>query len=172
MLYEVITLSDWLDLRVWREGKEHYMRFRGGVAEAPLAVVGESDKTGTEVTFMPSDEIFAITEFNFETLEHRMRELAFLNSGVYLSLTDNRHGDEPKKTEFHYEGGIEAFVKYLNRSKTVIQDLPIVVSGEVDGMSVELAMEWTTGYHETTLCFTNNIPQRDGGTHLAGFRIV
>ncbi len=166
----VNALSDWLDLRVWREGKEHYMRFRGGVAEAPLAVVGESDKTGTEVTFMPSDEIFAITEFNFETLEHRMRELAFLNSGVYLSLTDNRHGDEPKKTEFHYEGGIEAFVKYLNRSKTVIQDLPIVVSGEVDGMSVELAMEWTTGYHETTLCFTNNIPQRDGGTHLAGFR--
>jgi DNA gyrase subunit B len=165
----VNALSEWLDLRIWRDGNEHAMRFRHGDAEAPLRVVGPSNgRTGTEITFFPSRETFTKTEFDFDTLEHRLRELAFLNSGVYLRLTDARHGEE-RAVDLHYEGGIEAFVHYLDRSKTALHPA-IAVKGEKDGITVELAMEWTDSYHETTLCFTNNIPQRDGGTHLAGFR--
>jgi len=171
----VNALSEHLDLRIWRDGKEHFMRFRDGDPEAPLAVVAEAPivngkpKRGTEITFLPSTKTFTKTEFDFATLEHRLRELAFLNSGVRLILTDARHV-EPKSTELHYEGGLEAFVKYLDRNKTPLHQPLIAISGEKDGITVEVAMEWTDSYHETMLCFTNNIPQRDGGTHLAGFR--
>src|SRR5262249_36099832 len=126
-------------------------------------------KKGTELTFWPSKRTFSKTEFDFQTLEHRLRELAFLNSGVTLILTDVR-GVEPKTVKMHYEGGLEAFVKYLDRSKQVLHGAPIGIAAERDGITVEVAMEWTDSYHETMLCFTNNIPQRDGGTHLAGFR--
>ncbi len=167
----VNALSDWLDLRIWRQGKEHYMRFiDGGEPAAPLVVVGDANgRKGTEVTFFPSPSIFTKTEFDYTTIEHRLRELAFLNSGVRIRLTDSRHG-EAEPVELHYQGGIEAFVRYLDKGKTALHAPPIVVSGERDGITVELAMEWTDSYHETSLCFTNNIPQRDGGTHLAGFR--
>jgi DNA gyrase subunit B len=166
----VNALSAWLDLRVWRNGKEHYMRFRHGEPDAPLAIVGDTgERTGTEVTFLPSTETFTMTEFDFATLEHRLRELAFLNSGVRLKLVDARHVDS-KEVDMRYEGGIEAFVKYLDRSKTGINGDPIVMRGEKEGITVELSMQWNDSYHETMLCFTNNIPQRDGGTHLAGFR--
>jgi DNA gyrase subunit B len=166
----VNALSEHLDLKIWRDGSEHFVRFRVGVAEAPLAVVGDAHgKRGTEVTFWPSSEIFTKTDFDYATLEHRLRELAFLNSGVRLILTDAR-GVEPKQAEFHYEGGIEAFVRYLDRAKNALHTPPIVLMGEKDGITVEAAMEWTDAYHENMFCFTNNIPQRDGGTHLAGYR--
>ena len=166
----VNALSERLDLRIWREGYEHFMRFRHGVPEAPLAVVGPSNgRKGTEVTYLASKETFTKTDYDFDTLEHRLRELAFLNSGVTLKLTDAR-GVEPKTVEMHYEGGLEAFVGYLDRSKTALHSPPIAVNGEKDGITVEVAMQWNDSYHETMLCFTNNIPQRDGGTHLAGFR--
>jgi DNA gyrase subunit B len=167
----VNALSEWLDLRIWRDGKEHYLRFRHGDAEAPLAVVGDAPegKRGTEVTFLASKETFTRTEYDYATLEHRLRELAFLNSGVRLILTDAR-AVEPKSVELHYEGGIEAFVRYLDRSKTALHTPPVVMQAERDGITLECALEWTDSYHETMLCFTNNIPQRDGGTHLAGFR--
>ncbi|MFH1159269.1 MAG: DNA topoisomerase (ATP-hydrolyzing) subunit B [Pseudomonadota bacterium] len=167
----VNALSRILDLRIRRDGREWYMRFRHGVPDAPLKVVASCDneKTGTEVTFTPSEETFTMLEFNFSTLEHRLRELAFLNSGVRLTLTDNRKA-EPKTVELFYEGGLTAFVSYLDRSKTVLHRPPICVKGEQAGIIVEAAMEWTDAYHEDTICFTNNIPQRDGGTHLAGFR--
>jgi DNA gyrase subunit B len=166
----VNALSSVLDLRIWRDGKEHYMRFRDGDPEAPLAVVGEAKgRRGTEITFTPSTQTFTKTVFDIATLEHRLRELAFLNSGVRLTLVDAR-GVEPKTVELHYEGGIEAFVHYLDRSKTALHTPAIVMKGEREGITVEAAMEWTDSYHETMLCFTNNIPQRDGGTHLAGFR--
>ncbi len=166
----VNALSERLDLRVWRDGKENFVRFKHGVAEAPLKEVGPANgMQGTEITFLPSKETFTATEFDFATLEHRLRELAFLNSGVRISLVDKR-GDEPKTTDLYYEGGVKAFVEYLNRSKNVLHRPPLFVTGEKNGISVELALQWTDSYHESTLCFTNNIPQRDGGTHLAGFR--
>ncbi|MQX36913.1 DNA topoisomerase (ATP-hydrolyzing) subunit B [Roseospira navarrensis] len=166
----VNALSEWLDLRIWRDGKEHHIRFRDGKAEAPLSVVGDcGDTTGTEITFKASTAVFTNTTYEFKTLEHRLRELAFLNSGVYLKLVDARAG-EAVSVDLHYEGGIEAFVKYLDTSKTALHAPPITVMGERDGIVVEVSMEWTDSYHETMLCFTNNIPQRDGGTHLAGFR--
>jgi DNA gyrase subunit B len=166
----VNALSQKLDLRIWRDGKEYYMRFKDGVPEAPLTDVGESKgQRGTEIVFLPSRVTFTKTDFDFATLEHRLRELAFLNSGVRLFLTDAR-GVEAKTIELHYEGGVEAFVRYLDRNKTAIHQPPIIMRGERDGISLEVAMEWTDSYHETMLCFTNNIPQRDGGTHLAGFR--
>ena len=167
----VNALSKRLDLRVWREGKEWFMRFTHGVPDAPLKSVGTCDpnKTGTEVTFTPSEETFTMIEFNFATLEHRMRELAFLNSGVRLTLVDNRK-KESKKSEFKFEGGLVAFTGFLDRSKTILHAPPIYIKGEQDGITVEIAMEWTDAYHEDCVCFTNNIPQRDGGTHLAGFR--
>ena len=173
-------LSSHLDLRVFRGGSEWFIRFRDGVPEAPLAEVGpappwpsESSRqgpaTGTEITFLPSTETFTKTEFDFTTLEHRLRELAFLNSGVTLVLNDAR-GVEPKSVALHFEGGLEAFVRYLDRSKQALHAPPIAIRGERDDILLEIAMEWTDSYHETMLCFTNNIPQRDGGTHLAGFR--
>jgi DNA gyrase subunit B len=165
----VNALSSLLTLRIWRSGKAYQMQFRHGEAVAPLAEIGPAgDERGTEVTFLPSTETFTKTVFDYDTLEHRLRELAFLNSGVRLVLADER-GVEPKKVELHYEGGIEAFVKYLDRSKQALH-APVTMKGEKDGMTVEVALEWTDAYHETMLCFTNNIPQKDGGTHLAGFR--
>ncbi len=165
----VNALSEFLDLTVWRDGEEHYMRFRHGDAEAPLKVVGKTDKRGTKVTFLPSPETFKIVDFDFERLEHRFRELAFLNSGVRLILQDARH-EELKEVELHYEGGIGAFVKYLDRAKTPLIPDPISVTGQRDDVGIEVALEWNDSYYEQVLCFTNNIPQRDGGTHLAAFR--
>jgi DNA gyrase subunit B len=167
----VNALSEHLDLRIWRNGKEHFMRFRHGEPEGDLQVVGDAPdgKKGTEVTFLPSKGTFTKTEFDFGTLEHRLRELAFLNSGVRIVLTDER-GAEQKVSELFYEGGVEAFAKYLDRNKSVLHDPPVSIRGEKDGITVEVAMQWNDSYHETMLCFTNNIPQRDGGTHLAGFR--
>ncbi|MEO5372917.1 MAG: DNA topoisomerase (ATP-hydrolyzing) subunit B [Alphaproteobacteria bacterium] len=172
----VNALSAWLDLRIWRDGKEYRMRFQHGDAVAPLVVVADAPPTekggpltGTEITFMVSKETFTKTEYDFATLEHRLRELAFLNSGVFLRLIDARHG-EPTSIDLHYEGGIHAFVQYLDRAKTPLHAPPITISGERDGITVELSLQWTDSYHETSLCFTNNIPQRDGGTHLAAFR--
>jgi len=165
----VNALSDWLDLTIYRDGKEHAMRFTHGDASEDLAVVGDSDQTGTKVTFHPSSGTFTMTDFSFETLEHRLRELAFLNSGVAIVLEDLR-GAEPKRVDLSFEGGLEAFAQYLDRNKTNLIDKPITLQSEQDGMSVELALWWNDSYHETVLCFTNNIPQRDGGTHLAGFR--
>jgi DNA gyrase subunit B len=171
----VNALSSRLDLTIWRNGKTHAMRFHDGDPEAPLAIGGDAPpakgrpRTGTEITFHPSTRIFTKTDFDFSTLEHRLRELAFLNSGVRLTLTDAR-GVEPKSIELFYEGGVEAFVKYLDRNKSALHQPIITMVGEKDGIVVDVAMEWTDSYHETMLCFTNNIPQRDGGTHLAGFR--
>ena len=165
----VNALSEWLDLRIRRNGKEHHMRFRMGDAEADLAVVGDAVQTGTEVTFLPSDKIFTGTEFDFDTLEHRLRELAFLNSGVKIRLVDKRHV-EVREEEMIYEGGLEAFVKFLDSSKNSLLSEPVSFMVEKDGLTVEAAMWWNDAYHEKVLCFTNNIPQRDGGTHLAGFR--
>jgi len=165
----VNALSEWLDLTIWRDGEEHFMRFRNGDAEKPLKVVGKTDKRGTRVTFLPSSETFKNIEFDFERLEHRFRELAFLNSGVRLVLTDARH-DEPKSVEMHYEGGIAAFVKYLDRAKTPLVPDPIAIHGQRDDIRIDVALEWNDSYYENVLAFTNNIPQRDGGTHLAAFR--
>src|SRR5436305_2796617 len=166
----VNALSTWLKLTIWRDGKERTMEFRDGDAVAPLAVTGEAgDKRGTEVSFLASRQTFTMTEFDFATLEHRLRELAFLNSGVTIVLSDMRHAVE-KREEMRYEGGVEAFVKYLDRNKTPLIPNPVVIKAERDGILVETALTWNDGYHETVLCFTNNIPQRDGGTHLAGFR--
>jgi DNA gyrase subunit B len=180
----VNALSSRLDMRIFRNGSEWFMRFHDGVPEAPLAELGpapswpprsdggstrEGLATGTEITFLPSTATFTKTEFDFTTLEHRLRELAFLNSGVTLVLSDLRE-IEPKTVSFHFEGGLEAFVHYLDRSKQALHAPPIAIRGEREGIILEIAMEWTDSYHETMLCFTNNIPQRDGGTHLAGFR--
>ncbi|MBC8158057.1 MAG: DNA topoisomerase (ATP-hydrolyzing) subunit B [Alphaproteobacteria bacterium] len=171
----VNALSEWLDLRIWREGKEHFVRFCHGETQEPLVVVGDApltDKgplTGTEITFLPSTDTFTMMEFDFATLEHRLRELAFLNSGVALKLTDARHVEE-KSVDLHYDGGLEAFVTYLDRSRTALHKPSVAITGEREGVTVEVALQWNDSYHETTLCFTNNIPQRDGGTHLAGFR--
>ena len=166
----VNALSTTLDLTVWRDGKEHYMRFRHGDAEAPLKVVGPAPegKRGTRVTFLPSPETFTHIEFNYATLEHRLRELAFLNSGVRIVLTDART-PEVKVDELMYEGGVEAFVRYLDRNKQAVLAKPIVIRSERDGITVEAALSWNDSYHENVLCFTNNIPQRDRGTHFTGF---
>ena len=166
----VNALSSWLKLTIWRDGKEHFMEFRDGVAVAPLKVAGNAkDKRGTEVTFFPSPKTFTMVEFDFATLEHRLRELAFLNSGVSIVLSDMRHAVE-KREAMKYEGGVEAFVKFLDRNKTPLIPVPVMIKAEREGITVECALWWNDGYHESVLCFTNNIPQRDGGTHLAGFR--
>ena len=167
----VNALSSRLHLTIWRAGEVHEMEFTHGVAKAPLAVTGEAQpgQTGTEVTFLPSTETFTMVEFDFATLEHRLRELAFLNSGVRLVLVDERHA-EPKRVEMFYEGGIAAFVRYLDRGKQAVMPEPVMLRAEKEGITVECSLQWNDSYHETTLCFTNNIPQRDGGTHLAGFR--
>jgi DNA gyrase subunit B len=167
----VNALSEYLDLTIWRDGQEHYMRFRHGDAEAPLKVVGPAPtgKKGTKVTFLPSPATFKITEFDFEKLEHRYRELAFLNSGVRIVLADARH-EERQEIELYYEGGIAAFVKYLDRAKTPLFPEPIAISAVRDGIGIDVALEWNDSYYENVLPFTNNIPQRDGGTHMAAFR--
>jgi DNA gyrase subunit B len=165
----VNALSDYLELNIWRDGREHYVRFENGKTVQPLRVVGDSNgKRGTRVKFKVSREIFTMTEYSFATLEHRLRELAFLNSGVTITLNDER-GVEPKSITLSYQGGLAAFVQYLDRSKQPAHDA-IAVYGESGPISFELAMQWNDSYHETMLCFTNNIPQRDGGTHLIGFR--
>jgi len=166
----VNALSSKLELRIWRSGHEHMMTFANGDAVAPLAVVGDSEgQTGTEITFEPSTGTFTNVEFDQPTLEHRLRELAFLNSGVKIVLEDNRHV-ESKRVDFMYDGGISAFVEYLDRNKTAQHPGPVMMIGERDDIVIEAALEWNDSYHENVLCFTNNIPQRDGGTHLAGFR--
>jgi DNA gyrase subunit B len=167
----VNALSEWLELTVWRDGEEHFMRFRHGDAEAPLKVVGPAPegKKGTRVTFLPSPETFKITEFDFERLEHRYRELAFLNSGVRLILVDARH-DERVEHELYYEGGIAAFVKWLDRAKNPLFPEPIAISAVRDEIGIDVVLEWNDSYYENVLPFTNNIPQRDGGTHMAAFR--
>lgn len=172
----VNALSDWLEMRIYREGKTHEMRFEGGVATAPLQVTGDAPKrddgipeTGTSVRFLPSPQTFSMVEFNRSTLEHRLRELAFLNSGVKVIFQDLR-GAEKWETVFEYEGGIVEFVNHLDKQKQAQIETPIRVSTEKDGISVDAALQWNDSYHENVLCFTNNIPQRDGGTHLAGFR--
>jgi len=176
----VNALSVSLQLTIWRDGKEHHMEFKHGESLAPLKVVGDAPDdhrrdgsvkvlTGTKVRFLPSSETFTMVEFDRDTLERRLRELAFLNSGVMIILTDERP-EEDIVTELFYEGGIEAFVRHLDANKTAVLDSPINVHAEKDGITVDAAMWWNDGYHENVRCFTNNIPQRDGGTHLAGFR--
>ncbi|MBP1873168.1 DNA gyrase subunit B [Ensifer adhaerens] len=166
----VNALSVMLRLKIRRAGKIHEMSFTHGVADAPLKVIGDAGSdTGTEVTFLPSTETFTKTDFDYGTLEHRLRELAFLNSGVRIVLTDKRHSDV-RQDEMMYDGGLEAFVAYLDRAKKPLVQKPVSIRGEKDGITVEVAMWWNDSYHENVLCFTNNIPQRDGGTHMAGFR--
>lgn len=167
----VNALSDWLDLRIWRDKKEHFIRFRNGDAEAPLRVVDENtDGRGTEVTFMPSADIFKILEFDFTTLESRLRELAFLNSGVRILLVDDRF-DTRQEVEFSYQGGVQAYVEYINRSKVSLHPtISISTSDNERGISLDFAMQWNDSYNENILCFTNNIRQRDGGTHLSAFK--
>ena len=172
----VNALSDWLELRIWRDGREHMMRFRQGVPEAPLADIGPQPmedgklKRGTSVTFLPSIETFRTgIEFDYDRLEHRFRELAFLNSGVRLILTDARHAD-PRQTELFYEGGLTEFVRYLDRTKTALMAEPVAIRGQRDDIGIEVALQWNDSYYEQVLAFTNNIPQRDGGTHMAAFR--
>ena len=166
----VNALSDWLELRIWRGGKEHVARFERGETVEHLKVVGDcGDRTGTEVRFLASTTTFSNLEYQFKTLENRLRELSFLNSGVRIIIEDERPA-EKLHTELHYDGGVKEFVKYLDRSKTPLMEDPIFVTGEKDGIGVEVAMWWNDGYHENVLPFTNNIPQRDGGAHLAGFR--
>ena len=166
----VNALSDWLELRVWRNGKEHVARFERGETAEHLKVVGDAvGEKGTEVRFLASTDTFSDLNYVFETLEKRLRELAFLNSGVRIILTDERP-EEPLRSELFYEGGVREFVKYIDRHKTSVMPEPIYVHGERDGIGVEVAMWWNDSYHETVLPFTNNIPQRDGGAHVAGFR--
>ena len=172
----VNALSDFLDLKIWRDGKTHEMRFARGDAVSPLKITGDAPLlengkalNGTSVTFLPSLETFAAIEFDRKTLEHRLRELAFLNSGVTIWFHDLR-GPEPFVEKLHYDGGVEAFVRHLDKSKTALLKDPIVVRGRKERVEVDLALWWNDSYHETMLCFTNNIPQRDGGTHLAAFR--
>src|SRR5579871_4729882 len=172
----VNALSEWLKLTIYRGGLKHEMTFRHGDPVAPLAVTGKAPMrpdgeflTGTEVTFLASTETFTLTEFDRKTLEHRLRELAFLNSGVTIIFKDLR-GAEPFEETMHYDGGVEAFVRHLDKSKTPLLKDPIVVRGRRDRVEVDLSLWWNDSYHETMLLFTNNIPQKDGGTHLAAFR--
>ncbi len=172
----VNALSEYLDLMIWREGKQHEMRFAYGDAVAPLKVTGDAPvvdgtpKNGTRVTFLASTDTFKnVTEYDFEKLEHRYRELAFLNSGVHILLRDLRHADI-KEVDLFYQGGIAAFVQYLDRNKVALLAEPIAIHSQRDGIGIDVALEWNDSYYENVLCFTNNIPQRDGGTHLAAFR--
>ena len=165
----VNALSDWLELTIYRAGKVHKMRFEHGDGIGDLEVVGDTEETGTSVTFHPSSATFTMIDFTFETLEHRLRELAFLNRGVTIRLTDART-PEPIVVDLAHEGGLEAFTRYLDRNKNALLDTPISIMAESEDIGVEVSLWWNDSYHETVLCFTNNIPQRDGGTHLAGFR--
>src|ERR1700761_7428210 len=172
----VNALSEWLKLTIYRGGLKHEMTFRHGDPEAPLAITGEAPRrengeylTGTEVSFLPSTETFSIVEFDRKTLEHRLRELAFLNSGVSIVFRDLR-GAEPFEETMRYDGGVEAFVQHLDKAKTPLIKTPIVIRGERENVQIDMAMWWNDGYHENVLCFTNNIPQKDGGTNLSAFR--
>ena len=168
----VNALSEWMEVRIWRNGLEHFIRFEHGETTEPLRVIGPSDQPGgTEVIFKPSTGTFTKVEFDYAILERRLRELAFLNSGLEILLRDERHAPA-QETAFKYDGGLEAFVAWLDRSKTAVVSQPISVTTEESqvGIRVEFALTWNDSFHETMLCFTNNIPQRDGGTHLAGFR--
>lgn len=166
----VNALSVSLDLRIWRDGKEHVARFAHGDTVEHLKVVGDAGgRTGTEVRFLASTDTFSNLDYSFDTLEKRLRELAFLNSGVRIILVDERPV-EHLRSELYYEGGVREFVKYLDRSKSSVMPEPIFIAGEKDDIGVEVAMWWNDSYHENVLPFTNNIPQRDGGTHMAGFR--
>jgi DNA gyrase subunit B len=166
----VNALSEWLELTIWRDGKEHHARFEHGDTTKHLEVVGDANgNKGSKITFLPSSETFTQTVFDYATLEHRLRELAFLNSGVRIELRDERE-DEPKIVELYYEGGTKAYVEYLDRNKNAVHETVALNDETADGIGVEVAMQWNDSYHENVLCFTNNIRQRDGGTHLAGFR--
>ncbi|MCL2017595.1 MAG: DNA topoisomerase (ATP-hydrolyzing) subunit B [Alphaproteobacteria bacterium] len=167
----VNALSIWLELRIWRDGQEVMLKFEGGAPVGGLSVISENigDKRGTEITFLPSPDTFAFTEFSFDTLETWLREQSFLNANVKIVLEDLRGADK-KTREFHSVDGLKGFVSYLDRSKELLTKEPIHIAQQKDGMCVEVVLEWTTAYNETSLCFTNNIPNRDGGTHLAGFR--
>ena len=163
----VNALSDWLKLKIYKNGKVYQMEFARGVPQAPLAETGSTERSGTEVHFFPSIETFALIEFSFDILAKRLRELSFLNNGVKIELIDQRHN---KSENFAYSGGVRGFVEYMNRSKTVLHPKPFYAIAEKDGMTVEVSMQWNDSYSETVQCFTNNIPQRDGGTHLTGLR--
>ena len=163
----VNALSDWLRLRICKNGKVYQMEFRRGVPQAPLAETGSTERSGTEVHFFPSVDTFSLIEYSFDILAKRLRELSFLNNGVKIELVDQRHN---KSENFAYSGGVQGFVEYMNRSKTVLHPKPFYASVEKDGMTVDVSMQWNDSYGETVQCFTNNIPQRDGGTHLTGLR--
>jgi DNA gyrase subunit B len=163
----VNALSDWLKLKIYRNGQVHQMEFNRGVPVSPLVITGVTEKRGTEVHFLASVETFVLVEYHFEILAKRIRELSFLNNGVKIELIDQRNG---KSENFAYSGGVKGFVEYMNRSKTVMHPKTFYAIGEKDGMTVEVAMQWNDSYSETVQCFTNNIPQRDGGTHLTGLR--
>jgi DNA gyrase subunit B len=163
----VNALSDWLRLKIYKNGKVYQMEFARGVPQAPLAEMGTTERTGTEVHFFPSVDTFALIEFSFDILAKRLRELSFLNNGVKIELIDQRHN---KSENFAYSGGVRGFVEYMNRSKTVLHPKPFYAVSEKDGMTIEVSMQWNDSYSETVQCFTNNIPQRDGGTHLTGLR--
>jgi len=168
----VNALSDWLELTIWRDNKEYFMRFNHGESELPLKIIGEANgKKGTQVKFHPSNQTFTnVIEFNYSTLEQRLRELSFLNSGVKIILQDLRN-EEPKEAILLYEGGVEAYVKFLDKSKNALhQTITVYGSDKTSGISMELSLQWNDSYHENVLCFTNNIRQRDGGTHLAGMK--
>ena len=165
----VNALSEWLKLSIFREDKEYFIKFKEGNAQNPLEVVGKCENiTGTKITFKPSLKIFGNIDFSFSILEQRLRELAFLNSGLAINLNDFRDKTE-KISSFNFEGGLVSFVEWLNKSKNPLHK-PIVSSSEKEGVTTEVVLQWTDSFHETTQCYTNNIPQRDGGTHLAGFR--
>ena len=165
----VNALAEYLEVTVWQNGKEHFQHYDIGVPKEPLKVVGECDFTGTQIVFFPNGEIFETTEFVYDTLKHRLREMAFLNSGVTINLIDERDGYQ-RQDKFYYEGGVSHFVKYLNHTKEVLFPDPIYITGEKDGSSLEVAMQYTTSYSESVFAYTNNISNPEGGTHIAGFR--